>query len=247
MESKNITGIEDPQQPIYRIFSLQRLKEAILKRELTFVSPSMWDDPYENFLLNCRGILSTGERVSLASLRESWHGQCWTFTKESDAMWRIYSPGKDGIRVRTKISKMADLIWEPSNPFSRLSYFIGKVEYWTRELIEQFLSNTTLMDMTFGGQNDKFARTLLIKRKEFEHENEVRILANNAGSNPRAKGKLFTIQFDPNLLIEEVTTDPRMDGATFSRIEREIRSLGYSGDINHSDLYSVSIDTIRIE
>jgi len=41
-------------------------------------------------------IMPTGEVVEWG-FREDFFGQCWTFHKASDAMWRIYSPGGNGI------------------------------------------------------------------------------------------------------------------------------------------------------
>lgn len=40
--------------------------------------------------------------------RSDFYGQCWTLKSTSDAMWRIYSPKKDAVRVRTTIRKLAE-------------------------------------------------------------------------------------------------------------------------------------------
>ena len=38
--------------------------------------------------------------------KENLYGQCWTKTRESDAMWRIYSPNKNGVRIMTTPRKL---------------------------------------------------------------------------------------------------------------------------------------------
>lgn len=44
-------------------------------------------------------------------------------------MWRIYNSKKDGVRVKTTDQKLFHAIFDGSDNFSSLKYFIGKVEY----------------------------------------------------------------------------------------------------------------------
>jgi hypothetical protein len=80
--------------PIYRIFSIDRFVELARTRQNVLVSPYKWDDPFENFLLRCPVRDASGRTLRMGNLAERWYGQCWTSTRESDAMWRIYSPEK---------------------------------------------------------------------------------------------------------------------------------------------------------
>ena len=96
---------KDLDKKIYRIFSFQRLKEIFDEQKLTLVKPKLWDDPFENFILNSTGILPDGRCCSFA-FRDHYYGQCWSLNKERDAMWRIYSPNKDGVKVHTTIRKL---------------------------------------------------------------------------------------------------------------------------------------------
>lgn len=89
----------------------------------------LWDDPFENFILQGRGRTSNGRTVSFG-MRESLFGQCWTLNWESDAMWRIYSPDKNGVKIRTTIKKLFESIYNAIPTGKRnVSCFIGKVEY----------------------------------------------------------------------------------------------------------------------
>jgi hypothetical protein len=96
---------KDLDKPIYRIFSFERLKQIFDEQQLTLVKPSLWDDPFENFILNSTGRLPDG-RVFEIRFRNTFYGQCWSLTRESDAMWRIYSPDKNGVKVKTTIRKL---------------------------------------------------------------------------------------------------------------------------------------------
>jgi hypothetical protein len=118
MEGVTFIEISDLDQPVYRIFPCHRLSEMFSERELVMVRPSSWDDPFENFLLQCGVIDGCGKVTSLASLRDHWYGLCWTTNEDSDAMWRIYSPDKKGVRVKTTIRKLADTLRERGDRFS---------------------------------------------------------------------------------------------------------------------------------
>jgi hypothetical protein len=70
---------------VYRVIPLTRLYELFETRTNVLVSPKKWEDPFEKIVL--RGLF----------------GQCWTRHKASDAMWRIYSPQSEGVRLRTTV------------------------------------------------------------------------------------------------------------------------------------------------
>ena len=74
----NIINIKNLDIPIYRIFSFKRFEELITGKQLVLVKPSMWDDPYENFILKTEVDCGHGEIASLEDLNRTWYGQCWT-------------------------------------------------------------------------------------------------------------------------------------------------------------------------
>ena len=101
----NYLEIANLDKPIYRIFPVNRFFEMIKEKKMAMVKPKLWDDPFENLLLSSRFQLDDGEIVNFESAN-SVYGQCWTEHRESDAMWRIYSPQKNGIRVSTTPRKL---------------------------------------------------------------------------------------------------------------------------------------------
>jgi hypothetical protein len=252
MNPENLIRIDDLDRPVYRIFPRNRLEQLFRDQELVLVRPSEWEDPFENSLLKCTVVTADGMRGSLRSVRDDWFGQCWTMHPDTDAMWRIYSAGKDlgktGVRVKSTLAKLADTLWVPGDSFSPTKYFVGAVQYESRSDIEDFLRGVSFFDMALGGQNTNFAKTLLLKRKEFAHESEVRMLANRVGKNETRTivDNLYRIPIDPHNLIDELCVDPRLEEADAKTLMDDLAGLGYSGDIVQSELYKLSPIEIRL-
>jgi hypothetical protein len=93
----------DLDKPVYRIVTFERFRQLFQEKQNTLVSPVLWDDPFENFILRCPVQLVTGELASV-DFHDQYFGQCWTLKSASDAMWRIYSQDKRGIRMRARRS-----------------------------------------------------------------------------------------------------------------------------------------------
>ena len=97
--------------------------------------------------------------------REMIFVSCWHVSNsESAAMWRLYSREHDGIAIRTDYQSL----WN-SMTDTDMTY-VGQVSYID-------YSNTVISE---GNIFDSF----LFKRKEFEHEQEVRLVRLEMGSNP---------------------------------------------------------------
>jgi hypothetical protein len=234
----------DFDRDIYRIFSLGRFKELIENNELVLVRPSIWDDPFENFFLKGNTIDGDGNLVSLEHLYNSWYGQCWTLTPESDALWRIYSPDKQGVRIRTNMRKLFSVYWDDQDIHSRNKYYIGVVNYYSRKEIEKLLRELTFVDAAIGGRNIVFAELLCLKRLEFQHESEVRILYNDIHG--FEEDGLYRRTIDYNQLFEEVCLDPRLELTEFNLIRDELIKLGCKLPIIQSNLYRVDFAPIRM-
>ena len=242
----NFIDITDLDQKIYRVFSISRFKELITNKELVLVNPKKWDDPFENFFLRANAFDEHGDSVSLGNIARKWYGQCWTFNSESDAMWRIYSHQKDGVRVSTTLRKLFSVLWDDKDQYAGLRYFIGKVSYQPRGEIEKFMKEHSFLDMSIGGQNDRFAKLLCIKRLEFSHEAEVRLLANDTEGSRGDKAGCYRVPFDYTGIFHDACLDPRLDEKEYQGIKGEILGLGCPLPITQSELYKVSFSPIRL-
>jgi hypothetical protein len=224
--------------PIYRFIPLDRLFQILDNKQLTISQTKLWEDTYENFLTKARFKIGN-VFTSLIDFLPAFYGQCWTLQKETDALWRIYSSDKKGIRIRTKIDKLlnSSLNEIDSTPFSTRIRAIGQVTYMSKYQINNWIKI----------ENKKFinAETLLkslfIKRKEFSHEKEVRLIIHkNINREDELKGiehSYIALNIEPNDFIEEITFDPRIDDEIFQTYKNVILKMGYKNPINKSKLY----------
>ena len=241
----NIINIKNLDIPIYRIFSFKRFEELITGKQLVLVKPSMWDDPYENFILKTEVDCGHGEIASLEDLNRTWYGQCWTENTDTDAMWRIYSHDKTGVRVKTTARKLFSTLFDNNDEYANLKYFIGKVEYKDKSEIINFMNSITFTGMTLGGQNNIFAELLCIKRTEFNHENEVRIIVDDI-DDKKGLGGLYKIDIEPDFLFDEVCLDPRLSDVDVIKLTSQIKSMGVNAKIIQSELYKFNVPRIKI-
>lgn len=230
---------------VHRVFKLEYFMQLFENKKNTLVKTIEWEDPWENFLLkqSIQGHPS-GLSVSLETIMQKYYGQCWTFKeKDDDALWRIYSPDQKGVRVTTKLGKLWDDFYDVNITFAPLSYFLGQVQYLSEKEIKDYFENTfRASDMPKNQTGKSIIESLLIKRKEFEHEKELRLIyTNDNHANPFYK---YTI--NPNDFIEEVLFDPRMNDNDIQQIKLKlINTYGFEGIIKKSPLYQ--IPNLRIQ
>lgn len=244
---KNILNLEenDLNRPIYRIFSKERFFDLIKENKNGLVKPKLWDDPFENFFLKCPVIEDNGALVSLEAISENWYGQCWTFNEDSDAMWRIYSASKNGIKVCSTVNRLFSHFYQDNEKTAHLKYFLGKVNYQKREEIEKFLRNTPFWALAMGGQMYNFAKTLLMKRNEFSHENEVRLLFFDS-DNKYKNDNVAQFSFPVEDIIERIELDPRLEEVEFKKLKEEILNSGFLKPISQSELYKFTSTPIKL-
>lgn len=213
--------------------SIDRLYELFKTNKNTLVSPKKWDDPFENFILNSTFKLDTGEIVDLG-FRNDFFGQCWSRHNASDAMWRIYSPDSNSVRIRTTIPKLADSLAKSSGKLKDIRCFIGKVRYLNNNQLIEF------GDTIFKGklpQPYEIAETLLVKRPAFKHENEVRLLYFKGED--ETYQDIYQYDIDPHSLIDQIMVDPRVEYSKYKEIRAEIKSrTKFNGKILRSLLYT---------
>ncbi|KIU54413.1 hypothetical protein QV12_01020 [Pseudomonas putida] len=221
-------------QHIYRTISYDRLIELFTTKQNTLVKPLLWEDTFENFILKAKLRYETGEEIE-CTIHERMYGQCWTLESSSDAMWRIYSQNRDSIRIRTTIDKLMDSLFLATIDRGRCEQCIGRVEYLTEAMLLERAKDTFTShgQLTYG----KLFTSLLLKRRAFRHENEIRLIffdwAEEIG-----ESDLFKYDIEPHELITQIMIDPRVAYDEFKRIERDIRQkTEYQGEIKRSLLY----------
>lgn len=255
IESESLIGIDNEDEYIYRIFPFQKIIEIFQNKELVLVTPELWDDPYENFFLkseifipvvNEENVLIDFKSINSNLMYRTIFGQCWSLQHESDAMWRIYSGDSlCGVKVKTTIKKLiSELKKAKCNEFSSIYPYIGRVSYQENEMIEKF--NETI---DFAGNifNEMVLKPLLIKRKEFAHEKEIRILCcidheteyeipNDCFKTDLKTHKILHLQINPEKIFDEIVLDPRLSDEEFFKLKKELEK--HTGSkIEKSKLY----------
>lgn len=235
MNSSNYIGLTEAEldQPIYRIFSLERFFQVLDKKQLALVKPHLWDDPFENVLLKSQFKTASNE-TAIFEAHDSVYGQCWTRHAETDAMWRIYSQHKNGVRLKTTPRKLLATLQANIHEHPELCGFIGKVAYAANEnqLKEQLQQiNLTATDGT------GIAQSLLYKRKEFEHEQEIRLIY--SGPDGKCPNNIFNCSIKPNTLFDSIMFDPRIDESLRKACTAAIQNLGCNVKVEISNLYDL--------
>lgn len=148
---------------IYRFVSFETFVDMIMKQSLTFVHPSLWDDPYELYFIESQ-IKETVDSVDSAStelvvetiLKEiilnKLYCQSWTRLDESDALWRIYNHSNTSVRIEIDLNDITKL---------------DNVEILEVEYVDDPLEVI---------KKESFYDLIKIKRKAFSHEQEVRLV-----------------------------------------------------------------------
>lgn len=236
----------DQRLPVYRIISLDRLYEMFENKTNTLVMPHRWDDPFENSILGLKAQLPSGAVVEFGQ-RYIFYGQSWTRIYNTDAMWRIYSSDKNSVCIKTRIHKLVD----PLAIYALGLVFIGKVRYFTADGLFRWAKKVFLD--TEEPDIRLLARTLLVKRKAFSHEQEVRLLyvdpgASNRNLNRQVPIDFFQYKIDPHAMIEKMFLDPRLSEEETSHLVEVIRNrTRFRGSISRSSLYEAPPNlTVRL-
>jgi hypothetical protein len=89
---------------IFRIISFDRLLEILESGKNTLSRPENWDDPFEKLLslVNVEGDYD----FPIKTFGYYIYAQCWTFSEENDLLWRVYSPERDGVRIKSTPLKL---------------------------------------------------------------------------------------------------------------------------------------------
>lgn len=239
-------GDVTPETKVFRIFPVFRLEEVFQDKRITLVRPAKWGDPCENQLYNIKLVDKvTGAPVSVESLRSCLYGQSWTLTEESDALWRIYSEDKRGVRVATTAGKLLQAFLDgcgSNEQLKPLKCFFGKVAYHTEEeYLKQFESPVDCLAKILDGTGRNPADSLLLKREAFSHENEARLIYQETDSSVD-HGPVWSFPVDPTDLFDEICFDPRLPEECFEVLKNSfISKYHFPGRILKSDLYRLPL------
>lgn len=219
-QNNMLNGVVD-EMPIYKYMPLKYTLAMTQNNLLTINRINSWPDVYENYMLKQYYALKDGKQVDVINMANGIYGQCWTNLSESDAMWRIYSPKLDAIRIKTTVEKLYDALYQCDNNMA--DTYIGLVCYKDQAVIDREIQN--LSPISPNAFLKEVIKGAFVKRKEFEHEKEVRIVKMLDSEHTQEKVQLlqFPIPVD---FIDEFCIDPRASSDVVAKLKNQLMSVG---------------------
>ena len=212
---------------LYKYLPLENALRNLKNKGIWLSKPKEWGDPFEYRFLDAKYVDAKGNERDFP-YKEKIFATCLTREPSSEAQWNAYS--KDSLAIRfvldTKILLEQLSIFAKKNSFK---VYLGNVEYHNREEIAvNNLNKLTFEEETNGTKickniNDSVfgARLLLLKRKDFSYEKEVRLIIIKDNS-IKADGIYFNYECDNNALIKNLLVSPKVKDSTFEMLKNYI-------------------------
>lgn len=227
------------QMPLYKFYNIRALTPLLTNHMLYIDRVNTWEDVYENFFLKAH-LFHKSLRAPIVTdqIVNAIFGQCWTYAPETDAMWRIYSQNKTGIRIQTNVEKLLSAIFVDDSCIA--DTWLGIINYSSAQDINNYVLKNTKIDSISIWRN-LMPQTQFLKRKEFEHEKEFRIIKmiESSTADKIVSYKRLAFEIDIDYFIDSYLLDPRLDDETFMQQKEYLIKLGADPNkISKSDLYS---------
>lgn len=247
---QKMNGIS-PDCYLYKFIPLKFLFLIVKDKKIRVNQVASWDDPYENFFLKSDFTTyltpyKTNVKVATEEIVKRVYGLSCTLKEESDAMWRIYSTNpKDSptvwdlkdtaVRIKIKANNLFHIFYTDDSCMATTC--MNKIRYLENKEMESWIQgHQTNLDMNIFPQIVE--DSLFIKRKAFEHEQEVRIIITRPTNTSEQKFIEYPIK-DISVL-ESFTLDPRLKPDQYNMISKELQELGIvETKITKSDLYNL--------
>lgn len=201
----NSYSLPNDKSTVFKYMPLDRFVKSVDNKELVFVSPETWYDPFEQLYydIDCssRGY-NTEDIVCMCVSEKS--------STNEDACWRVYA-GANSKTVRLSIEK--DILLKLLDDYSDsegYEVYIGKVNYLYEKKDIKGLHNPSsrLYNEYFPAtmKVEHYLSLMLLKRKSFDYENEVRIfLVRNSITDRLLK---IPCDYKANKLVSNVMLSP---------------------------------------
>jgi len=211
---------------LHRIELLDRFFQILDNKEIVMVQPKCWTDPMENIIFNAR-IIKNGMPFKHPA-KDKIYGQCWSYDEDSYALWQIYTIKPDdngitqrhpGVRITTHLDRLNQLSDNNNGDF-----YYGVVDYLTQKDLLQLPKNKEYIKCLQSDEiNDEHVQSLLLKRKSYKYENEVRLLSIPDKSLIDTKNeRICRIKIAPLEFISSVRLDPSLNPKKFKDLKEKI-------------------------
>ena len=259
---KELEGINPPRDKdtLWRYTDFEKFVNLLDTKSLFYTRADKFEDPYEGFIPQSmmEAYKQSLKRVAPEKFVEAiMKGNedsrkyvmcnCWHQNEvESMAMWEKYHMRNSGVAIKTTMQKMKNSL------SGKFSVYIGKIEYiYDNTDDDQYMHN-------FLKSKIKLAKKLAYfpyfrKRKEYEHEKEVRLVVDidpfvmDALNDQTVETFLETglpdicdtgmsFNIDVNTLIDEVVVSPYAEDWITETVSSVVQKYGYNFEVNPSTL-----------
>ena len=230
----------NPAEPLYKYSTWKNAKQSMADRYLWMSNPSVWEDPFEKYFLNAQYEDSAGNLMSFP-FKNKVFCNCLTPDHNSEAHWITYAKKNVGVSLRINVQELIERLDCFGIAHSDYRIYIGKVSYRKQSEIQvKSIHKIPLLDSEVKRDiedADFCANLMLLKRKAFKHDNEVRLILIQDNTNEESKGVEFSYNYDstgsvikdyPNEnLISRVFTSPFYGVEKRDSIQKELEKKKY--------------------
>jgi hypothetical protein len=227
VKNSNITLPENPDTIVWKYLDLSKFLDLLISKKLFLSRSDKFEDQYE-------GTFSEPTFEEIKKLSEnnpafldyykshrekvvvsSWHINEY----ESFAMWQIFTQNSEGLAIQSTLGRIQSALEYEKD----IKQYIGEVNY-----IDYKKEYIPFDDMFFP---------FLFKRKSFQYEREVRIIADLSDQQIKINDG---IKIDVNLseLIEKIYIHPKSQNWYKKLVIELVSKLGFDFEIEKSDLES---------
>lgn len=257
---ENIIFLDDDfnvHKSIYKYMDVESAISFLQTRSLAFVEPSSWYDPFEKRFYNADfSQIQNFEKPKIFA-------SCFTSKPTNEAAWVMYSYFKSGLASKSiRFEFNPTLLYHMLDEFGKMNnvkIVVSNVNYTLTEQTIKALHKTTCKYHSQYFNNfdeDKFVNLMLIKRKAFEYEKEIRVFILPTSNTPKEvvqtfdcidKLKLTGDNIILKSLIKSIMISPICTPLETQMIEKQIQNIT-NGAIKcrQSKLYT-NFDRIIIE
>lgn len=218
---------------IYRIDTIERFYQILDEKRLVFVWPEIWPDPLENLIISA---LRKGGKPFTHPKHKNIYAQCWSYEGDSYALWQIYTMKADentkeikrhiGVRMGTRIDRLIQISKNNKGLFR-----FGAVNYLYKRDLAQIAKDKNLIQKFNDPEiNDEHLRTLLVKRRSYSYEKEIRLLCmpDSSHIDPNEE-HLCKLEIEPVDFFTSIRFDPTLDYKEFAQHKEElVKKYGFS-------------------
>lgn len=231
----NYPGIVSPilnvETKLYRYINLKQFLSIVENHKIYLTRINKWEDTWE---IPGGKLPSQRDNGDLSypnwSIDEKMYGNCWSLSEESDALWRIYSPNSDGLKIQTSVKKFSLFNDVYHGLLAPIIYYDNLLE--------------ALNELEAKKEYPKPFSRAFLKRNAFTHEQEVRLVTIDDGRCMKSRGNkkdFINLDINPFEFIESVTIDPRADSWYVNTIKKYCNRAEFNFIPTKSNLYNPDI------